>query len=139
MISFNPSITCSSSSTEMRPSFLPSRFTESVLIWLIFTHERLGRFAPVNSSVSGKPARGSWLVRAQAITVPDRSLKTSWLNICRGSRRTEKAKKLYTYLTYFAGGKGCSWPSFGLLAEKLHCFPSARDAACSRAFHPSAN
>ena len=33
MISFNPSITCSSSSTEMRPSFLPSRFTESVLIW----------------------------------------------------------------------------------------------------------
>ena len=34
---------------------------------------------------------------------------------------SEKAKKLYAYLTYFAGGKGCSWPSFGLLAEKLHC------------------
>ena len=33
---------------------------------------------------------------------------------------SEKAKKLYAYLTYFAGGKGCSWPSFGLLAEKLH-------------------
>ena len=34
---------------------------------------------------------------------------------------SEKAKKVYGYLTYFAGGKGCSWPSFGLLAEKLHC------------------
>ena len=34
---------------------------------------------------------------------------------------SEKAKKLYAYLTYFAGGKGCSWPSFGLLSEKLHC------------------
>jgi hypothetical protein len=39
----------------------------------------------------------------------------------------EKAKKLYAYLTYFAGGKdfaggkGCSWPSFALLTEKLHC------------------
>jgi Helix-turn-helix domain len=34
---------------------------------------------------------------------------------------SERAKKLYAYLTYFAGGKGCSWPSFGLLADKLHC------------------
>jgi Helix-turn-helix domain len=34
---------------------------------------------------------------------------------------SERAKKLYAYLTYFAGGKGCSWPSFGLLAVKLHC------------------
>jgi hypothetical protein len=34
---------------------------------------------------------------------------------------SEKAKKLYAYLTYFAGGKGYSWPSFGLLAQKLHC------------------
>ena len=33
---------------------------------------------------------------------------------------SEKAKKLYAYLTYFAGGKGYSWPSFGLLGE-LHC------------------
>jgi len=33
---------------------------------------------------------------------------------------SEKATKLNAYLTYFAGGKGCSWPSFGLLAEKLH-------------------
>src|SRR6476619_8286481 len=34
---------------------------------------------------------------------------------------SEKAKKLYAYLTYFAGGKGYSWPSFGLLGERLHC------------------
>jgi helix-turn-helix protein len=34
---------------------------------------------------------------------------------------SEKTKKLYAYLTYFAGGKGCCWPSFGSLAEKLHC------------------
>jgi hypothetical protein len=34
---------------------------------------------------------------------------------------SEKSKKLYAYLTYFAGGKGCSWPSFGQLAERLHC------------------
>jgi hypothetical protein len=34
---------------------------------------------------------------------------------------SDKAKKLYAYLTYFAGGKGYSWPSFALLAEKLHC------------------
>jgi hypothetical protein len=34
---------------------------------------------------------------------------------------SEKAKKLYAYLTYFAGGKGYSWPSFGQLAERLHC------------------
>ncbi len=33
---------------------------------------------------------------------------------------SEKAKKLYAYLTYFAGGKGYAWPSFNQLAEKLH-------------------
>ena len=33
---------------------------------------------------------------------------------------SEKAKKLYAYLAYFAGGKGCAWPSFGHLGEKLH-------------------
>ena len=33
---------------------------------------------------------------------------------------SEKAKKLYAYLTYFAGGKGYAWPSFNHLAEKLH-------------------
>jgi Helix-turn-helix domain len=34
---------------------------------------------------------------------------------------SEKAKKLYAYLTYFAGGKGCAWPSLKILADKLHC------------------
>ncbi|HEY5811691.1 MAG TPA: hypothetical protein VIT23_03440, partial [Terrimicrobiaceae bacterium] len=33
---------------------------------------------------------------------------------------SEKAKKLYAYLTYFAGGKGCAWPSLNHLAGKLH-------------------
>jgi len=33
---------------------------------------------------------------------------------------SEKAKKLYAYLTYFAGGKGYAWPSFNHLADKLH-------------------
>jgi hypothetical protein len=33
---------------------------------------------------------------------------------------SEKAKKLYAHLTYFAGGKGYAWPSFNHLAEKLH-------------------
>jgi hypothetical protein len=33
---------------------------------------------------------------------------------------SEKAKKLYAYLTYFAGGKGHAWPSFKHLAERLH-------------------
>ena len=33
---------------------------------------------------------------------------------------SEKAKKLYAYLTYSAGGKGHAWPSFNYLAEKLH-------------------
>jgi Helix-turn-helix domain len=33
---------------------------------------------------------------------------------------SEKSKKLYAYLTYFAGSKGYAWPSFNHLAEKLH-------------------
>jgi hypothetical protein len=33
---------------------------------------------------------------------------------------SEKAKKLYAYLTYFAGGKGHAWPSLKHLGEKLH-------------------
>ena len=37
------------------------------------------------------------------------------------SEVSEKAKKLYAYFTYFAGGKGYAWPSFRILAEKLHC------------------
>ena len=33
---------------------------------------------------------------------------------------SDKAKKLYAYLTYFAGGRGYAWPSFNHLAQKLH-------------------
>ncbi len=33
---------------------------------------------------------------------------------------SEKAKKLYAYLTFFAGGEGKAWPSYNTLAEKLH-------------------
>ncbi len=33
---------------------------------------------------------------------------------------SEKAKKLYAYLTFFAGGQGRAWPSYNTLAEKLH-------------------
>lgn len=36
------------------------------------------------------------------------------------ARRFGEAKKLYAYLTYVAGRKGCAWPSFNHLAEKLH-------------------
>jgi hypothetical protein len=36
------------------------------------------------------------------------------------SEVSEKAKKLYAYLTYFARGKGKTWPSCNTLAEKLH-------------------
>jgi hypothetical protein len=32
---------------------------------------------------------------------------SQWLE--ERSEVSEKAKKLYAYLTYFAGGKGCAW------------------------------
>ena len=41
----------------------------------LFTQDRLVSLEARLSSVSGKPARGSWLVIATAITVPERSLK----------------------------------------------------------------
>ena len=52
---------------------------------------------------------------------------------------SEKAKKLYAYLTFFAGGKGYSWPSFGLLGAKTALLPPSRDSACPGAFHASAH
>lgn len=42
------------------------------------------RFADANSSVKGNPARCGWLVIATAMTVPDRSLNTSWLSTSTG-------------------------------------------------------
>lgn len=83
-ISFSPSITRAISSSEARANFLPIRSTESVRTWLILIHDRFGRPVALVSQVSGNPARGSWLVMATAITVPDRSLKTSWLRIKTG-------------------------------------------------------
>ena len=77
IISPSPSRMASISSGDARPSRRPMRFTESVRIWLILTQDRLGSLAAVNSSVSGNRARGSWLVSARAMTVPDRSLNTS--------------------------------------------------------------
>ena len=75
---------------------MPIRSVDSVRIWLVLTHERLGSLAVVSSSVSGYPALGSWLVSATAITVPERSLNTSWLRIKIGR------------------SPACSWPRTGL-------------------------
>jgi hypothetical protein len=44
----------------------------------------LGSLLPESQKASGKPAFGSWPVRATAMTVPDRSLKTSWLKTNTG-------------------------------------------------------
>jgi hypothetical protein len=55
--SFSPSTTCASTSGVQRPRRPPTRSTESVRIWLILIHERLGSFGADNSSASGKPAR----------------------------------------------------------------------------------
>jgi hypothetical protein len=55
IISERPSNTVAISSSEARPSRRPIRSTESVLIWLIFTHDRLGWLVAVSSRVSGNP------------------------------------------------------------------------------------
>jgi hypothetical protein len=55
MISERPSNTVASSSSEARLSRRPIRSTENVLIWLIFTHDCLGRLVAVSSRVSGNP------------------------------------------------------------------------------------
>jgi hypothetical protein len=39
-------------------SRLLNRSTDSVRIWLILTHDRLGNFADLISKLSGKPAVG---------------------------------------------------------------------------------
>jgi Helix-turn-helix domain len=54
---------------------------------------------------------------------PHRLFHGEWLPqwLEERSEVSEKAKKLYAYLTYFAGGKGYAWPSFKILADKLHC------------------
>jgi hypothetical protein len=56
---------------------LPIRSTDKVRIWLILIHDRLVNPSAFVSKLKGKEARGSWLVIAMAITVPERSLNTS--------------------------------------------------------------
>ncbi|GBD98178.1 chromosomal replication initiation protein [bacterium BMS3Abin07] len=56
-ISLSPSTTSINSSGFATPIFFPIRSTDKVLIWLIFTHERLGSLLLFNSRVNGNPAR----------------------------------------------------------------------------------
>jgi len=85
MISLSPSTTWPSNSCVARPIFLPGRSVDRVRTWLIFTHERFpSPSCEGSSSINGNPARCSWLVMAMAMTVPDRSLKTSRLNTTTG-------------------------------------------------------
>ena|GEM_PF-2447416 len=53
---------------------------------------------------------------------PHRLFRGTWTPEWLDERRevSERAKKLYAYLTYFAGSKGRAWPSYARLAEKLH-------------------
>jgi hypothetical protein len=53
------------------------RSTASVRTWLISIQDAFGSRVRESSSVSRKPARGGWMVSATAMTVPERSLKTS--------------------------------------------------------------
>src|SRR5437762_3428929 len=95
-ISFSPSTTRASSSSDARARRDPIRSTDSGRIWLILIQDRFGRPTALLSSVRGKPARGAWLLIATAMTVPDRSLNTSWLSTRTGRR------------------PDCSWPRTGL-------------------------
>jgi hypothetical protein len=67
-------------------------------------------------SISTSPISGSEFIN------PHRLFHGVWLPQWLEERPelSEKAKKLYAYLTYFAGGKGYAWPSFNHLAGKLH-------------------
>ncbi len=83
-ISFRPSMTRSTSSGEATPSLRPILWAENVRIWLILTQDCSGRPVISSSSDKGKPARCGWLVNPTAITVPERSLKTSALRTRTG-------------------------------------------------------
>jgi hypothetical protein len=60
------------------------------------THEGLGKRTLSILKASGNPTRCGWLVMAKVMTVPLRSLKTSWLIIRTGR------------------WPACSWPRAGL-------------------------
>ena len=72
MISFRPSMIWSRISGGTGLRRLPVHSTESVRISLTFTQDLLGRFRMAISKVNGKPERCGWVVRAIAMTVPDR-------------------------------------------------------------------
>lgn len=84
MISFNPSMIWINSSRDALQISFPILSTESVRIWLILAHDRFGMSRFWSLSVNGNPAFWGWLVIATAITVPEWSLKTSWLKIKTG-------------------------------------------------------
>ncbi len=85
-MSFRPSTMCSRSSAETDPIFLQSLAVDNVLIWPILTQDRFGRRLSNSSAVNGNGTRGSWLVTASAITVPERSLNILLLRTRTGRR-----------------------------------------------------
>jgi hypothetical protein len=86
MIPFSPSIGCPNPSGEIRPIFSSRRKTDKVRTRLILTQDFFGKSPLSSSSVRGYPARCGWPVIAMAITVPECSLKTSWLMTTTGLR-----------------------------------------------------
>ncbi len=83
---FRPSISFLSSSELQEAIFPARRSVEIVRIWEIFAHVRLGKTVFRGSNVSGNEPLGSTPVNANAITVPERSLKTVRLMIETGRR-----------------------------------------------------
>ncbi|PWU06127.1 MAG: hypothetical protein C5B47_07980 [Verrucomicrobia bacterium] len=57
-----------------------------------------------------------------AVFNPHRAFHGVWIPQWLEERHevSEKAKKAYAYLTFFAGSKGQAWPSYNTLAKKLH-------------------
>ena len=73
-------------------------------------------------TTSGQPSDPTAATSGSKFINPHRLFHGVWLPQWLEERPevSEKAKKLYAYLTYFAGGKGYAWPSFNHLAGKLH-------------------
>jgi Helix-turn-helix domain len=71
---------------------------------------------------SSRQNLASFSARKGCLINPHRLFHGVWLPQWLEERAevSEKAKKLYAYLTYFAGGKGHAWPSLKHLGEKLH-------------------
>ena len=73
-------------------------------------------------TTSRQPSISTSVISGSEFINPHRLFHGVWLPQWLEERPevSEKAKKLYAYLTYFAGGKGYAWPSFNHLAAKLH-------------------